>query len=112
MPIQRQAPLEPGKTRPPVKPTSQADFFEMLAQASGTDLVQRRRKMKFRRFIFFESLAVGTLLPLAIIGLLANVTSPLLLWTMNIVTIAAAISAAAIPIAFYAFTPTLPEIER
>jgi hypothetical protein len=31
---------------------------------------------------------------------------------MNAFTIAAAISAAVIPIVFYAFTPTLPELER
>ncbi len=68
--------------------------------------------MKFRRFIACEAGALLVLLPLVIVGLTLNVSAPGLRWIMNILTIAAAVAAAVIPIVFYAFTPTLPELER
>ena len=74
--------------------------------------MRRRRQMKFRRFIACEVAALVVLVPLVILGLTRSITSPALHWLMNLFTIAAAISAAVIPIVFYAFTPTLPEIER
>ena len=84
----------------------------MFAQTGETALVKRRRKAKFRRFIVCESVAVGVLLPLAILGLSHRPENAALLWIMNISTIASAVAAALIPILFFAFTPTLPEIER
>jgi hypothetical protein len=90
----------------------QPDFFEMFAQNNDQTLLKRRRKMKMRRFIAYESIAVGVLLPLAFVGLTRQVTMPVLVWIVDILTIAAAVAAAVIPIAFFALTPTLPEIER
>jgi hypothetical protein len=68
--------------------------------------------MKFRRFIACEAAALAVLLPLVVVGLTLGITAPGLLWMINIFTIAAAVAAAVIPIVFYAFTPTLPELER
>ena len=68
--------------------------------------------MKFRRFVTCEAAALLALIPLVILGLTLNISAPTVRWIMNILTIAAAVAAAVIPIAFYAFTPTLPELER
>jgi hypothetical protein len=102
----------PRKPRPAVVPNPQADFFEMFAEEGQTTAMNHRRKMKFRRFIVCEAAVFAVLLPLVIVGLTLNVTAPALRWMMNIFTIAAAVTAAVIPIVFYAFTPTLPELER
>ena len=74
--------------------------------------MKRRRRMKFRRFVVYEGAVLAVLLPLVILGLTLNITAPALRWVINIFTIAAAVAAAVIPIVFYAFTPTLPELER
>ena len=73
---------------------------------------KRRRQMKFRRFVTCEAAALLILLPLVVLGLTLNINAPALRWLMNILTIAAAVAAALIPIVFYASTPTLPELER
>ena len=119
MPVQQktypvQAPLAPRpKPRPaPVWNPQQADFFEMFEENGQAAAAQHRRQMKLRRFIACESAALLVLLPLVILGLTLNITAPALRWLMNIFTIAAAVAAAVIPIVFYAFTPTLPELER
>jgi hypothetical protein len=90
----------------------QEDFFQMFAETGEAARVRRRRKGKLRRFLICESIAVAVLLPLAIIGLSHRPSNAAALWMMNIFTIASAVAAAVIPILFYAFTPTLPEIER
>src|SRR5882724_2489015 len=113
----------PGPLLEPIAPASnpQADFFAtlartreiaMLAQTRETALSNQRQKMKFRRFIVCECAALGTLLALAIIGLSFHPTNAAVVWIINISAIASAVTAALIPIIFYAFTPTLPEIER
>jgi hypothetical protein len=102
----------PQKPRPIKVPSSQADFFEMFEEDSQIAAIKHRRKMKFRRFIVCEAGALAVLLPLVILGLALNISAPALRWIMNIFTIAAAVVAALIPIVFYAFTPTLPELER
>lgn len=84
----------------------------MFAQDGETALSKRRRKAKMRRFIVCESIAAGVLLPLAILWLSLRPANVVLHWIMNILTIAAAVAAAIIPIFFFALTPTLPEIER
>jgi hypothetical protein len=104
------APIRPRPT--PIVTTSQADFFELFAQNADETLAKRRRRMKFRRFIALESAAVAILLPLATVGVLYQPSNAALHWILNIFTIASAITAALIPILFYALTPTLPEIER
>ncbi len=110
-PAQRPAP--PPKRRPAPVSNGQADFFEMFAEDSQRGAaVKRRRQTKFRRFIVYEGAILAVLLPLVILGLTLDVTAPALRWAINIFTIAAAVAAAVIPIVFYAFTPTLPELER
>lgn len=103
------APLKPA---PPAAANPQADFFEMFAEDGYEAANRHRREMKFRRFLACEGAALLVLLPLVILGLTLDITGPTLRWIMNILTIAAAIAAVVIPIVFYAFTPTLPEIER
>ena len=129
-PVQR-APLPPREKRQPVvqsaavsparlnprpavapAPTPQADFFEMFAESGETAISKRRRKAKMRRFMICESIAVGVLLPLAILGLAHRPENVALFWIMNILTITSAVAAALIPILFFALTPTLPEIEQ
>ncbi|MEY2544732.1 MAG: hypothetical protein QOE81_2193 [Verrucomicrobiota bacterium] len=56
--------------------------------------------------------AGAVLLPLAILGLAYHPSNVALVWIMNISTITSAVAAALLPIFFFAFTPTLPEIER
>ena len=107
-----QAHSVPENSRPPATSNSQADFFESFAQTGETALSKRRRKAKMRRFIVCESAAGAVLLPLAILGLAHHPDSVALIWIMNISTIASAVTAALLPIFFFAFTPTLPEIER
>jgi hypothetical protein len=111
----------PAKPRPVAASNPQADFFAtlaqnreiaMLAQTRETALSNQRQKIKFRRFIVCESAALGALLPLAIVGLLFHPTNAALAWIMDISAVASAVTAALIPIIFYAFTPTPPEIER
>jgi len=101
-----------GAPRPAAVSNPQADFFETFAQTGETALSKRRRKAKMRRFIVCESAALVVLLPLAILGLSHHPENVALIWMMNIFTITSAIAAALLPIFFFAFTPTLPEIER
>jgi hypothetical protein len=107
-------PLPPVRenSAPMVAANPQADFFEAFAQTGETAISKRRRKAKVRRFIVYESIALGILLPLAFLGLTYRVENAVLHLAMNISTIAAAFAAALIPILFFAATPTLPEIER
>jgi hypothetical protein len=115
----------PAKPCPVAASNPQADFFATLAQTREialsnqrrkmkceTALSNQRRKMKFHRFIVCESAALGALLALAIVGLSFHPTNAAVAWIINIFAIASAVTAALIPIIFYAFTPTLPEIER
>ena len=113
----------PGPLLESIAPASnpQADFFAMLAQTREIAMLaqtretawsNQRQKMKFRRFIVCESAALGALLALAIIGLSFHPTNAAVVWIINISAIASAVTAALIPIIFYALTPALPEIER
>jgi len=112
VPAKIEVPAVRENLRPPVPSNPQADFFEMFAQGGETAISKRRRKTKMRRFVIFESIAVGILLPLAILGFAHHSVNVALVWTMNILTIASAVAAAVIPILFFALIPTLPEIER
>ncbi len=109
-PVQpRPAPVQPKPAPPKI---NQPEFFEMFEENAYEIASQRRREMKFRRFIACEGAALVVLLPLVVLGLTLNISAPALRWIMNILTIASAVAAAVIPIVFYAATPTLPEIER
>jgi hypothetical protein len=111
-PVQPKPRPTPPKPAPVVDRASQADLFESYAEG-GHELANKRRKqMKFRRFVTCEAAALLVLIPLVILGLTLNISGPTVRWIMNILTIAAAVAAAVIPIVFYAFTPTLPELER
>jgi hypothetical protein len=109
-PEKRPVRAKPIVQKRPVAPNQQADLFDVTVDQEAA--MRRRRQMKFRRFIACEVAALVVLVPLVILGLTLSITSPALHWLMNLFTIAAAISAAVIPIVFYAFTPTLPEIDR
>jgi hypothetical protein len=111
-PEKRLVQAKPVVQKRPVAPNQQADLFEMFAESGQEAATRRRRQMKFRRFIACEVAALVVLVPLVILGFTLSITSPALHWLMNLFTIASAISAAVIPIVFYAFTPTLPELER
>jgi hypothetical protein len=121
-PAEPVAPVRPAKPvqarpapeieRPDETANPQSDFFETFAQTGETALSRRRRKAKMRRFIVCESVAVAVLLPLVILGLAYHPSNVALVWLMNISTITSAVAAALLPIFFFAFTPTLPEIER
>jgi hypothetical protein len=95
-----------------IAPDPQTDFFQDFAESGETAVLKRRRKAKIRRFLICESIAVGVLLSLVILGLAHRPESGALVWIMNIMTIASAVAAALIPILFFALNPTLPEIER
>jgi hypothetical protein len=120
MPVQREmrsarapaAPQPKPKTPARVVSNPQTDFLEMFAESGQAAAARRRRQMKFRRFIACEAAALLILLALVILGLTLNITAPALRWILNIFTIAAAVAVAVIPIVFYAFTPTLPDLER
>lgn len=121
LPVQKaarpiQVPVAPPPKPRPAAPSrvvnSQADFFEMFAEDGYAAAVRRRKQMKLRRFMACEAAVLAVLLPLVILGLTLDISSPGLRWTLNIFTIAAAVTAAVIPIMFYAFTPTLPDLER
>jgi len=64
-------PVPPVRENPPamVPANPQADFFEVFAQSGETAISKRRRKAKVRRFIVYETIALGILLPLAFLGL-------------------------------------------
>ena len=118
VPVRKPVPAAPA-VRPfrpqpatPVAANPQADFFEMFTDEDDAVANQRRRQMKFRRFVACEIGAVAVLLPLLTLGLTSNITAPSLRWILDIFTITAAVSAAIIPIVFYAGTPTLPQLER
>ena len=72
---------------------------------------KRRRRTKFTRFIICEGATLAVLLPLAILGLGRVFSDPTLVLLINILTIAAAVTAALIPILFFALAPTLPRDE-
>jgi hypothetical protein len=118
-------PVEPAEPATPIQAQSvqeipraaatsnpQADFFEAFAQTGETAWSKRRRKTKMRRFVVCEGAAVAVLLPLVILGVAYHPANVALVWIMNIFTITSAVAAALLPILFFAFTPTLPEIER
>jgi len=85
--------------------------FDMFAPQVERLPERRRRSPKFIRFMTCEAVAIGVLIPLAIIGLSRMFTDPTLVMLINIFTIAAAVVTAIIPIIFFALGPTLPQDE-
>lgn len=111
-PAQPKTPMRAAPRPIIIAPDPQTDFFQDFADSGETAVLKRRRKAKIRRFLICESIAVGVLLSLVILGLAHRPESGALVWIMNIMTIASAVAAALIPILFFALNPTLPEIER
>ena len=73
------------------------------------ELIERRRKtLKLRRFILWESIMIAILLPLAILGLSRSFKDPSLVVIVDSLAIAAAAAAALIPIFFFAVTSPFP----
>jgi hypothetical protein len=66
----------------------------------------RRRRRKLTRFILLEFTAVAVLVPSAWVVLSHDLTNPILIKLMNIVTISAAAALAIIPIVMFAMAPT------
>lgn len=106
------APRARENPRPMAVSNPQADFFEAFAQGGESAISKRSHNAKMRRFVVCESIAVGALLPLAILGLSLRLDNFALHWIMNVLTIIAAVAAAVIPIVFFAATPTFPEIDQ
>ncbi len=94
-------------------PVSVNHEFDFEVPFSDTEpyAQKRRRSSKFTRFIFCESLTLAVFLPLAILGFCRVFSDPVLVLLINILTIAAAVTAAVIPILFFALAPTLPRDE-
>jgi hypothetical protein len=69
---------------------------------------ERRRRNKVIGFIITEASAVGVMLLSGVFALSFRLPDPTLILSLNILTVAAAVAAAAIPIIFFALTPTLP----
>jgi hypothetical protein len=108
--LRREAPngTAPRPVRPaPVRVNQEFDF-EMPVELYPE---KGRRKTKFTRFIICEGATLAVFIPLAILGLGRVFKDPGLVLLINILTIAAAVSAALIPILFFALTPTLPRDE-
>ena len=81
---------------------------EQSAQAS----TRRHYSPKMRRFLFCEAVAVGILVPFAILGLLRVFHNPAVIALIDVITIAAAVSATVMPIMFFAVAPPLPRGEE
>ncbi len=75
------------------------------------DLDNMRRR-KILRFVFAELITLAVLLPAAALALLHRLTDPNLILTANLVTIAASMIVAVLPIVFFAIGPTLPRGPR
>jgi len=73
---------------------------------------RKRSNPKLRRFLISESIAVGVLIPLAILGLLRVFQNPILIAVIDVITIAAAFAATLMPILFFAVAPSLPRSDE
>jgi hypothetical protein len=69
---------------------------------------QRRRRGKVIGFIITEASAIGLLLLAGTIAVSAGLTNSTLILSINIITIAAGVAVALIPIIFFAIAPVLP----
>ena len=108
--VPRKVPRPPAPA--PVGPTENREFDFACSTADIDEQPKKpRRSAKFRRFIFCESIAVGVLIPLAILGFSRVFTNSAVILLIDLFTIAAAVTAAVIPILFFAVAPTLPRDE-
>jgi len=73
---------------------------------------RRRRRSKVIGFIITEASAIGVLLLSGLFALSLRLADPILALSVNIVTLAAAVAVATIPIIFFAIAPILPRGKR
>jgi hypothetical protein len=69
---------------------------------------RRRRRSKVIGFIITEASVIGVLLLAGTFAVSSRLTDSVLVLSVNILTIAAAVAVAIIPIAFFAVAPILP----
>jgi hypothetical protein len=74
--------------------------------------MSNQRRSKMMGFIIAEASAIGSLLLIGSIALSFKPADPVLLVSINILTITAAVAVAVIPIAFFAVAPVLPRSGR
>jgi hypothetical protein len=90
------------------QPHDEFDFVDVSADVERSS----RRHQKFTRFILIEIIALVVLIPSAWLVLSRHVTSPAMVLLMNILTIAAAVTMAVVPIVLYALAPGFGRPER
>jgi hypothetical protein len=83
----------------------------MSDQNPKSGLLLRRRNKVFG-FIIAEASATGLLLVAGALALSLKPADPALAWSINLLTIAAAVAVAIIPILFFAIMPVLPREGR
>ncbi len=103
--VPRRAP-EPRPVVQKIEPV-ETRFVDSAAPAP-----KKRRSPKFRRFLICEAIAVAVLLPLAVVGILRVFQNPVMILIIDVITIAAAITATVMPILFFAVAPPLPRGEE
>jgi hypothetical protein len=110
-PVQRTQPaVEKPRARQSFaeQPHDEFDFADLSADVERS----ARRHQKFTRFLLIEIIALAVMLPSAWLVLSRHVTSPALVLLMNILTIAAAVIMAVVPIVLYALAPGFGRPER
>lgn len=90
------------------QPHDEFDFADVSSDVERS----ARRDQKFRRFVLIEIIALVVLIPSAWLVLSRHVTSPALILLMNVLTIAAAVTMAVVPIVLYALAPGFGRPDR
>jgi hypothetical protein len=111
-PARREIPTMVPRPAPVVPTTVNREFdFNAPAEEMNEPATKSRRSSKLRRFVFCESIVIGALIPLAILGFSRVFTNSAVVLLLDLLTIAAAVTSAVIPILFFAVAPTLPRDE-
>ena len=103
----------PQKPAAPLEERPSVAFLPIVSDESlGRPVPKAPRSAKVRRFLKYEAIALGVLIPLAILGLLRLFHDPIVVLIIDATTIAAAFAAALMPIFFFAAAPQLPRGEE
>lgn len=113
LPLAKKASAPSGISAPPqvAAPVANTSFVEQpnndfdFADLSSDFDRRSRRAKKFGRFILIELIALAVLIPSAWLILSRHVTHPALMIVLNILTIAAGVTMAVVPIILYAIAP-------
>ncbi|HST31377.1 MAG TPA: hypothetical protein VLK27_11130 [Chthoniobacterales bacterium] len=81
--------------------------MKKLPQNPESD-ADRRHRRKVIGFLIAEASAIGLLLSGGAIAVLVRITDSTLAWSINILTIVAAMAVALIPIIVFGITPVIP----